>query len=358
MAQRELHTLQLETIEAHAEGEAGRVVINAADLVEGATMAERFAYCRDHLDGLRRFLLREPRGFPGLCAVLVLPPVEPGSDLGIVVLEQGGFTAMSGSNTICTVTAVLESGIVPMVEPVTRVRIDTAVGLVEAEAVVSGGKVRSVTVANVPSFVVGLDVPLEVPTFGTVAVDVVFGGGFFVQAPAAALGLEIHPDKGRELTRAGALLKLAALEQLDLRHPLNPDIHSVGNVMLHSGDRQPGVPDRNAVVLTQGPLRADDPATWTGALDRSPCGTGTCGRMAALHARSQLEIGEKFSHLSTIGTEFVGELLGTTTLGPYDAVLPTITGSAWVTGRSTWVLDPTDPFPSGFSVGDIWAPGL
>ena len=278
-------SLQLETIEAHAEGEAGRVVINAAGLVQGATMAERLAYCRDHLDGLRRFLLREPRGFPGLCAVLVLPPVEPGSDLGIVVLEQGGFTPMSGSNTICTVTAVLESGIVPMVEPVTRVRIDTAVGTVETEAVVSGGKVRSVTVANVPAFVVGLDVPLEVPTFGTVAVDVVFGGGFFVQAPAAALGLEIDPDRGRELTRAGALLKLAALEQLDVRHPLNPDIDAVGNIMLHSGDRQPGVQDRNAVVLTQGRLRADDPSTWTGALDRSPCGTGTCGRMAALHAR-------------------------------------------------------------------------
>lgn len=350
--------LVLETIEAHAEGEAGRIVINAAGLVQGDTMPERFAYCRDHLDGLRRFLLREPRGFPGLCAVLVLPPVEPGSDLGIVVLEQGGFTAMSGSNTICTVTAVLESGIVPMVEPVTRVRIDTAVGLVEAEAVVSGGKVRSVTVANVPSFVVGLDVPLEVPTFGTVAVDVVFGGGFFVQAPAAALGIEIHPDRGREITRAGALLKLAALEQLDVRHPLNPDIAAVGNIMLHSGDRQPGVQDRNAVVLTQGALRADDPRTWTGALDRSPCGTGTCGRMAALHARGELAIGEKFSHRSVIGTEFVGELLGTTTLGPYDAVRPTITGSAWVTGRATWVLDDTDPFPAGFSVGDIWAPGL
>lgn len=350
--------LELQTIEAHAEGEAGRVVINAADLVHGETMAERFAYCRDHLDDLRRFLLREPRGFPGLCAVLVLPPVEPGSDLGIVVLEQGGFTAMSGSNTICTVTAVLESGLVAMVEPLTRVRIDTAVGLVEAEAAVSGGKVLSVTVANVPSFVVGLDVPLEVPTFGTVAVDVVFGGGFFVQAPAAALGLEIDPDRGRELTRAGALLKLAALEQLDVRHPLNPDIAAVGNIMLHSGDRQPGVQDRNAVVLTQGPLRADDPSTWTGALDRSPCGTGTCARMAALHARGELGIGEKFSHRSVIGTEFVGELRGTTTLGPYDAVLPTITGSGWITGRSTWVLDPTDPFPAGFSVGDIWAPGL
>jgi proline racemase len=210
----------------------------------------------------------------------------------------------------------------------------------------------------VPAFVVGLDVPLEVPTFGTVPVDVVFGGGFFVQASAAAMGLEIHPDRGRELTRAGALLKLAALEQVVVQHPLNPTINAVNNIMLHSGDRQPGVQDRNAVVLTQGVLRADDPSTWTGALDRSPCGTGTCGRMAALHARGQLGLGEKFSHRSVIGTEFVGELVGETRVGAYDAVVPTLTGSAWVTGRSTWTLDPTDPFPAGFSVGDIWAPGL
>ena len=350
--------LELQSIEVHAEGEAGRVVTNAAGLVQGDTMAERFAYCQEHLDDVRRFLLREPRGFPGLCGVFVLPPVEPGSDLGIVVLEQGGFTPMSGSNTLCTVTAVLESGLVPMAEPVTRVRIDTAVGTIATEAVVSGGKVRSVTIANVPAFVVGLDVPLEVPTVGTVAVDVVFGGQFFVQAPAAALGLELDPENGRDLTRAAALLKLAAQEQLDVAHPLNPAINDVNLVMLHSGDRQPGVPDRNAVVLTQGPLRADDPRTWTGALDRSPCGTGTCGRMAALHARGQLAMGEKFSHRSVIGTEFVGELVGETTIGPYAAVLPTLTGSAWITGRASWVLDETDPFPAGFTVGDIWAPGL
>src|SRR4051794_11943482 len=182
-------------------------------------MAERLEWCRQHLDHVRRFLLREPRGFPGLCGVFVLPPVEPGSNLGIVVLEQGGFTPMSGSNTICTVTAVLESGRVPVVEPVTRLRIDTAVGTIETEALVSGGKVRSVALTNVPAFVVGLDVPLEVASLGTVAVDVVFGGQFFVQAPAAALGLELDPADGREIARAAALLKLAAREQLSVVHP-------------------------------------------------------------------------------------------------------------------------------------------
>ena len=348
--------LELEAIEVHAEGEPGRVITSAAGLVRGDTMAERFAYCRSHLDGLRRLILHEPRGYPGLCAVFILPAVNAGSDFGMIVLEQAGFTPMSGSNTMCAVTAMLESGRVPMAEPVTTVRIDTAIGVVEAIAAVRDGKVLSVTVVNVPAFVVGLDVPLVVPELGTVAVDVVFGGQFFVQARVADLGLTLDPDRARELVRAGALIKLAALAQLELSHPVNPAIDAVNLIMLHSGDRVPGRQDRNTVVMSNGALRADDPNTWTGALDRSPCGTGTCARMAALYARGQLAIGEKFSHRSIIGSEFVGELTGTTTIGPYAAVLPTITGSAWVTGYSRWVLDETDPFPAGYTVGDIWGP--
>jgi len=346
----------LDAVEVHAEGEPGRVITSAVDLVRGDTMAERFDYCRSELEGLRRLILREPRGYPGLCAVFVLPPVNPGSAFGIIVLEQGGYTPMSGSNTMCAVTAMLETGRVPMVEPVTEVRIDTAVGTVTTMAAVSGGKVTSVTVVNVPAFVVGLDVPLEVQEFGSVAVDVVFGGQFFVQARAADLGLELDPARGRDLTRAAALIKLAAWEQLSVRHPVNPSIDRVNLVTLHSGDRTPGRVDQNATMLTNGALSIDDPRTWTRALDRSPCGTGTCSRMAALHARGQLAIGEPFRHRSIIGSEFLGELTGTSTVGPYDAVLPRVTGRAWVTGHTRWVLDDTDPFSTGYTVGDIWAP--
>lgn len=350
-------TLLLDAIEVHAEGEPGRILTSAAGLVKGETMAARLQYCKDSLDWLRRLMLHEPRGYPGLCAVILLPPVNEGSDFGIVVLEQGGFTPMSGSNTICAVTAVIEAGIVPARGPETTVTIDTAVGVVQAVARVQDGKVLSVTVVNVPAFVVELDFPLEVPHFGTVPVDVVFGGQFFAQARAADLGLALDPDNGKELARAGALIKMAALEQIHVTHPDSPTVSGVNLVMLHTGHRVPGRQDRNTVVLSNGKLVPDDPSTWTGALDRSPCGTGTSARMAALHARGELAVGEDFSHRSIIGSEFIGRLTGTTTVGGFDAVLPTITGRGWVTGTSEWALDPTDPFPSGYTVGDIWAPG-
>jgi proline racemase len=350
--------LALDSIEVHAEGEPGRILTSAGELVEGDSMAERLTYCREHLEWLRRLLLHEPRGYPGLCGVLVLPAVQPGSDFGIVVLEQGGFTPMSGSNTICAVTAAIECGLVS-VEPedVTReVVIDTAVGTVRAVADLDEGRVRRVTVANVPSFVVALDHPLEVPEFGTIPVDIVFGGQFFAQTDVRNLGLELDPNRGRELAHAGALIKLAAAEQVDVGHPDNPGVAGVNLVMLHSGNRIPGEPSRNTVVLSNGPLRADDPTTWTGALDRSPCGTGTSARMTALHARGQLELGEDFVHRSIIGSEFLGKLVATTTVGGRPAVLPTISGRGFVTGRGQWLLAEDDIFPTGYTVGDIWAP--
>jgi proline racemase len=353
-------SLTLDAVEVHAEGEPGRILTSAAGLVHGDTMAERLAYCRNHLDWLRRLMLREPRGYPGLCAVLLLPPVEAGSHFGMVVLEQGGFTPMSGSNSICAVTAALETGIVPRPEGAAdvEVRIDTAVGTVRTTAHLDGDKVTSVTVANVPAFVVELDFPLQVPELGTIPVDVLFGGQFFVQTDVRYVGLDLDPAKGKQLARAGAMIKLAALEQVHVEHPLTRHVSGVNLIMLHSGDRVPGRQARNTVVLNNGPLLRDDPSTWTGALDRSPCGTGTSARMAALHARGQLAIGEDFSHQSILGSQFIGRLTGTTTVGDAPAVLPTITGRGWLTGRSQWLLDDTDPFPVGYTVGDIWSPQL
>ncbi|KHK99050.1 hypothetical protein LK09_08075 [Microbacterium mangrovi] len=349
----------METIEVHAEGEPGRVIPNADRFVVGETMAERFDYCVRELDGLRGLLLREPRGYPATCGVFLLPPVNAGSDFGIVVLEQGGFTPMSGSNTICAVTAAVETGIVPVRGAETEVVIDTAVGIVRATAHLEERdgrvKVRSVTVVNVPAFAVEIDRMLTVREFGDIRVDVVFGGQYFVQLDIAQLGIDLKPENAKRITRAAALVKLAALEQVAVRHPVNPAIDRVAMIMLHNGDRKPGKQAQNANVLTSAPIVADREESWTGVLDRSPCGTGTSARMAALHARGQLGLGEDFSHRSIIGSEFIGRLVGETRVGDYHAVLPTITGRGWVSGRAVWELDPTDPYREGYTVGDIWA---
>jgi proline racemase len=349
--------LTLTTVEVHAEGEPGRVVLDAAHLVEGDTMAERLTFCRERLQWLRELVLHEPRGYPALCAVLLLPPVTPGADFG-VVLEQGGFTPMSGSNTMCAVAGAVASGLVTPIGPVLDLLIDTAVGPVTARADIREGRVVAVTVVNVPAFVVSLDTPLDVAEIGTVPADIVFGGQFFVQVSALDCGLDLDATRARDLVRAGALVKMAAREQVAVRHPLNPDLREIALTMLHSGPRRAGADSRNTVVLTQEPLLPDRPETWTGILDRSPCGTGTCARMAALHARGELAIGEEFAHRSIIGTRFVGRLTGTATVGGVPAVLPTVTGRTWVTGDARWHLDPDDPYPNGYTVADLWAPEL
>ncbi|MEV1079656.1 proline racemase family protein [Streptomyces sp. NPDC050211] len=344
----------IHAIDVHAEGEPGRVLIGSHLHVRGATMAERLQYCEKHLDELRRLLLREPRGYPALCGALVLPPADPTADFGLVVLEQGGFRPMSGSNLICAVTALVETGAVPVTEPVTELTVDTAVGLVRVRAEVSGGKATRVTFANVPAFAVALDHVLDLPEYGRVPVDIVFGGQFYVQARAADLGVSLEAGAAKQLARAGAVLRTAAQQQIPVSHPLNPGINKISLAMILGPSPTPGASARNTVVLPNGEVDLSDPTTWTGTLDRSPCGTGTSGRMAAVHARGELPLNTPFIHESILGTTFTGRLLSETRIGPYDAVLPTISGRGWITAFSQYVLDETDPFPYGYTLGDLW----
>lgn len=342
-------------IDVHAAGEPGRVLMGSHLLVKGTDMTERLRYCQENLDGLRRLLLQEPRGYPGLCAPLVLPPVNADSDFGMIVLEQGGFAPMSGANLICAVTALVETQALAVTEPVTHLRVDTAAGVVEARAEVAGGRVTSVTVDNVPSFVVALDHVLDLPEYGRVPVDIVFGGQFYVQAPAEALGLELQPSEAKEIIRAATLLRMVAQRDFPVSHPLLPNIDQIGLPMIYGPSDTPGVDGRNAVVLPNGSSGLANPQSWdSGTLDRSPCGTGTCARMAAKHARGELELDEPFVHESLLGTTFTGHLRGLTRLGETEGVLPSLTGRGWVTGFHQFVVDADDPFPEGYTLGDIW----
>jgi proline racemase len=268
----------------------------------------------------------------------------------------GGFRAMSGANTMCTVTALLETGSLPATEPETVVRIDTAVGPVEATARVEGGRVRWVRVRNVPSFALALDRAIVVPEYGTITADVAFSGQFYVLARAADMGVDLGPQHAPAIARAGMALLAAAREQVPVAHPGQPDLRQIDLALLHGPADSPDVSGRNSVILPAGPIRLADPTSWKGTLDRSPGGTGTSARMAALHARGELGLDVPFVHEGVLGTAFHGVLHERTTVGDYEAVVPSIRGRAWITGFMQHVLQPDDPFPTGLTVGDIWSP--
>jgi proline racemase len=312
-------------------------------------------YLARHQDGLRTRMLREPRGYPAANCNLLLPPTHPEADAGFVIMEQVEYPAMSGTNTICVTTALLETGIVPMREPVTELTLEAPAGLIRVRADCRGGKVTQVTFRNVPAFAVHLDAPLDVRTLGRVVVDVAWGGMFYVIADAAQFGFELTPAEGADITRVTEMLKAAAREQLPVVHPENPAIRDVTIGQLYGPAHAPTSTRRNAVTVSSGAFDWGRPATWKGVLDRSPCGTGTCAAMAVLHAKGQLAIGEDFVHESIVGSVFTGRLVEKAMVGAQPAVVPTITGSGWITGIAQYVIDPTDPFPEGFTVGDLWA---
>jgi proline racemase len=341
-------------VDAHACGEPGRVIVDGVPDVPGATMFEKMIHLRDHEDSLRRLMLREPRGYPAANCNLLLPPTDPAADAGFVIMEQTEYPPMSGTNTICVTTVLIETGIVEAREPRTELVLETPAGLVRVTAQVEDGKVTQVTFRNVPAFAVHLDATVDVPEVGPVRVDVAWGGMFYAIADAAPFGLDLVPSEGGRIVRIGEMIKAAAREQLPVAHPENPAIEGISISQLSGPPLDPTATRRNAVVVSTGELDWSRPETWTGAIDRSPCGTGTCAAMAVLHAKGELGLNEDFVHEGVLGTRFVGRLVEETTVGDRAAVVPTLSGRAWITGFAEYVLDDSDPFPEGFTLGDIW----
>jgi len=341
-------------VDLHACGEPGRVITGGILDVPGKTMFEKMKYFAQHHDDVRLRMLREPRGYPALCCNVIMPPTRPEAAAGFIIMEQTEYPPMSGTNTICVVTTLLELGMIPMREPVTEFLLEAPAGLVGIRAECRDGKVQQVTFRNVPAFAVHLDVKVEVPQLGTVTVDVAWGGMFYVIADASQVGLKLTPEEGRDITRISEMIKAATLEQYPVIHPENPEITGPTISQLSAAPTNPKAHRKNVVTVATSKLDWNKPSTWTGVIDRSPCGTGTCAKMAALHAKGQLPLHQDFNHEGILGTLFTGRLIEETRVGPYPAVVPTIGGTAWITAITQFVLDPEDPYPNGFTVGDLW----
>jgi len=273
---------------------------------------------------------------------LVTPPARPDCDAGLIIMEAADYPPMSGSNTICTVTVLLETGMLPMREPVTSLTLDTPAGPVPVEARCRDGKVERVQLTNVPCFATHLGALLDVDGVGSIAVDVAYGGAFFAIVDAPSLGFAVEPKEARDLVALGNRITAAAAQQLAVRHPENPDIHGVTFTEFAMPFSGPGTVSRNAVVVAPG------------RLDRSPCGTGTSARLAVLHARRQLAPGQGFVHESIIGSRFEAGIAREVMVGERPGIVPTIAGQAWITGIFQHGLDPSDPFRSGYTLPDLW----
>jgi trans-L-3-hydroxyproline dehydratase len=335
----------LTVVNCHAGGEIGNVVVGGVLPPRGETVFEQMRTLAREDDWLRRTLLREPRGSVACHANLVVPATRPDCDAGFIIMEPTEYPAMSGSNTICTATVLLETGMVELREPETVLRLEAPGGVVEARAACRDGRCESVEVTSVPCFADRLDAPLEVEGLGTLTVDVAYGGMWYAIADAAALGFRIEPDEARELSVAGERIRRAAREQLPCRHPENPEIAGVSIVQLAAPWRGVGETTRNAVVVAPG------------RLDRSATGTGLSARMATLHARGLMRAGDTMAHASALGSTFDGRIVAETRVGDRAAIVPAIRGSAWITGITQVLVDPDDPFPEGYVLADTWGVG-
>lgn len=331
-------------ISCHAEGEVGDVVVEGVEPPPGETLWEQARYL-DRDGELRDYLLNEPRGGVFRHVNLLVPARHPDAQMGFLIMEPEHTPPMSGSNSMCVATVLLETGILPMTEPVTRLVLEAPGGLVRVEAQCAGGRVEHVTIENVPSFACELDATLEVEGVGTLEVDTAYGGDSFVMVDAERLGFSLDVSEARELAEMGVRITAAATEQLGFVHPARPDWSHISFCQI-AGPRERradgALSMRNAVAIEPGKV------------DRSPTGTGVSARMAVLHARREMDTGESLFVQSLVDSEFRGQIRSVTSVAGREAVVPSIRGRAWVTGEHFLRLDPTDPWPRGYRLSDTW----
>ena len=328
--------LAIRTIDAHTAGEPLRVIVGGLPDLHGATILERRRFVKEKLDHLRTALMWEPRGHADMYGCIITPPVTPGADFGVLFTHNEGYSTMCGHGIIAVTTVVLETGMLPITPPVTTVRIDTPAGLVTAYARSRDGRVESVSFHNVPSFVVALDEEVEVPGLGRVRYDLAFGGAFYAYVRAEEAGVECTPTDYRRLIERGMAIKRAVMRSRSIDHPFEADLGFLYGTIFIGPPQAKDAHSRNVCVFAEGEV------------DRSPTGTGVSGRVAIHHARGELSLNEPITIESIIGSRFTGRVVEETSFGRYPAVIPEVEGSAYITGRHEFLVDPADPLREGF----------
>jgi proline racemase len=327
-------------VDSHTEGEPARVVIGGAvPFIPGKTMFEKRLWCIKNMDNFRTMLMYEPRGHSAMSGSIVMEPTSPQADIGVLFIEVSGWLPMCGHGTIATCTVLVETGIIEAKEPVTKFTLDTPAGLVKAEVEVKDGKAKKVTIKNIPSFLYKSDVEVDVPGISKLRLDIAYGGNFYAILNAKDVGLEVKPEHNNELIEAGRKIRVALNEQVKVVHPENSKIDFCSHVRFLGPTKLSKVGTRNAVIY--GP----------GQIDRSPCGTGTSAEVAMNYAKGKLKLNQEFVSESIIGSHFVAKAVEETKVANLKAIVPAITGRAWVLGIQQFVLDPDDPFPNGFYLG-------
>jgi len=328
----------IHAIDSHTMGEPTRVVVGGVPNIPGKTLPEKKAYLEENLDYLRRAIMHEPRGHNDMFGSILVQPVSDEADIGIIFMDGGGYLNMCGHGTIGASTIAVESGMVPKVEPFTELTLEAPAGLVRVKAAIENGKVKEVSFRNVPAFLYKPDVKINVPEIGEITLDISFGGSFFAIVDAKQLGIKIIPENATKLKDIGLKIRDIVNKEVEIQHPTLEHIKTVDLVEIYDEPTNPEATLKNVVIFGEGQV------------DRSPCGTGTSAKMATLFAKGKLKEGQPFVYESIIGTMFKGRVVGTTKVGDFDAVIPEITGSAYITGFNTFVIDDDDPMKFGFTL--------
>lgn len=331
-------TKTINAVDSHTMGEPTRIIIGGVPVIPGKTMPEKKEYLENNLDHLRTAIMHEPRGHKDMFGSIITQPTKDEADLGIIFMDAGGYLNMCGHGSIGACTVAVETGMVPVQEPFTKITLEAPAGLVKGMVKVENGKAKEVSIINVPSFLYKQYVEVDVPEVGKIRIDISFGGSFFALVKAADLGIDICPANSNKLSEVGMKILNAINEQVKVQHPLLPHIKSVDLVEIYGPPKNPNATLQNVVVFGEGQV------------DRSPCGTGTSAKIATLYAKGQLKMGEEFIYESITGTMFKGRVIEEVQVGDIKGIIPEITGSAYITGFNQFIVDPDDPLKYGFKL--------